>query len=84
MVVALPAGPLAAGSLTQDAREAWGAVASLVVVAGAAVLTAQHRIVAHSGCREQPKQVGGGGVGKERGGGCRDGWGVDYYGMVTA
>lgn len=72
MVVTLPAGALAAGSLAQDAREARGAVASLVVVAGAAVLTAQHRVVAHPGCREQRKQVGGGwerggrGEGRER------------------
>lgn len=49
MVVALPTGALAAGSLAQDAREARGAVASLVVVAGTAVLTAQHGIVAHPG-----------------------------------
>lgn len=60
MVVTLPAGALAAGSLAQDAHEAWGAVASLVVMAGTAVLTAQHGVVAHPGCREECKQVGGG------------------------
>lgn len=69
MVVALPTGALAAGSLAQDAREARGAVASLVVVAGTAVLTAQHGIVAHPGCREQRKQVGGGWEKRGSGGG---------------
>lgn len=73
VVVALPAGALAAGPLAQDAREAWGAVASLVVVAGAAVLTAQHRVVAHPGCNANTTQWGlekregvgwGGGVGE--------------------
>lgn len=68
MVVALSAGALAAGSLAQDAREAWGAVASLVVVAGTTVLTAQHGIVAHPGCREQRKKQVGGGWEKEGGG----------------
>lgn len=67
VVVALPGRALAAGSLAQDAREARRAVAALVVVAGAAVLTAQHRVVAHPGCGEQRRQGGGGG-GAERGG----------------
>lgn len=55
MVNAL-AGPLAAGSLAQDAREARGTVASLVVVARAAVLTAQHGVVAHPGCGDRAEE----------------------------
>lgn len=46
LVIALP-GALAANSLTQDTREAGGTMASLMVVARAAVLTAQHRVVTH-------------------------------------
>lgn len=46
LAVALP-GPLAVGSLAQDAREAGGTMAALMVVAGATVLTAQQRVVTH-------------------------------------
>lgn len=46
LVIALP-GALAANSLTQDSREAGGTMAALMVVARAAVLTAQHRVVTH-------------------------------------
>lgn len=64
MAVALPGRALAAGSLAQDAREAWRAVAALVVVAGAAVLAAQHRVVAHPGWWEDRKEgIGEGGGG---------------------
>lgn len=48
LVLALP-GALAADSLAQDAREAGGTMAPLMLVARAAVLTAQHRVVTHSG-----------------------------------
>lgn len=58
LVVTLP-GALAARSLAQDAREAGGTVATLVVVARAAVLTAQHRVVAHPSCERQ-KETGQG------------------------
>lgn len=49
LVITLP-GPLAASSLTQNASEAGGTMAPLMVVACSTVLTAQHRIVAHPSC----------------------------------
>lgn len=52
MVITLPR-PLAASSLAQDACEAGGTMASLVVVARAAVLTTQHCVVAHPSCRDK-------------------------------
>lgn len=58
LVIALP-GALAASSLAQDAREAGGTVAPLMVVARAAVLTAQHSVVTHPSCGRQ-KQKGQG------------------------
>ncbi len=57
LVITLP-GALAASSLTQDAREAGGTMAPLMVVARAAVLTAQHRIVTHAGCGDKAKRAG--------------------------
>lgn len=57
LVITLP-GPLAASSLAQDAREARGTMASLVVVARATVLTTQHRIVAHPSCGDKAKGQG--------------------------
>lgn len=54
LVITLP-GPLAASSLTQDACEAGGTMASLVVVACAAVLTTQHCVVAYPSCRDEAK-----------------------------
>lgn len=56
LVVTL-SGTLAARSLAQDAREAGGTVAALVVVARAAVLTAQHRVVAHPSCRHKTERA---------------------------
>lgn len=50
-------GPLAASSLAQDAREAGGAMAPLVVVARAAVLTAHHRVVTHPSCEEKARRA---------------------------
>lgn len=57
LVLAL-SGPLAAGPLTQDAGEAGGTVAALMVVARAAVLTAQHGVVADASCRGQTERAG--------------------------
>lgn len=50
-------GTLAASSLAQDACEAGGTVAPLMVVARAAVLTAQHRVVAHPSCRHKTERA---------------------------
>lgn len=58
MVVTFP-GAQAVSSLAQDAREAGGAIAPLMVVARAAVLTAQHRVVTHSSCRGKAERAGG-------------------------
>lgn len=49
---------LAASSLAQDAREAGGAMAALMVVARAAVLTAQHRVVTHPSCTDKAERAG--------------------------
>lgn len=57
LVLALP-GALAASSLAQDTREARGTVAPLMVVARAAVLTAQHRVVAHPSCEDRQRRRG--------------------------
>jgi len=57
LVITLP-GALAASSLAQDAREARGTMAALMVVARASVLTAQHRVVTDSSCRDKAKRAG--------------------------
>lgn len=57
LVVTLP-GALAASSLTQDAGEAGGTMAPLMMVASATVLTAQHRVVTHPSCRDKAKRAG--------------------------
>lgn len=58
LVITLP-GALAPNSLAQDAREAWGTVAPLMVVARSTVLTAQHCVVTHPSCEDRAKKVGG-------------------------
>lgn len=58
LVIALP-GPLAVSSLAQDAREAGGTVAPLVVVARAAVLAPKHGVVAHPSCRKHKAKRAG-------------------------
>lgn len=62
LVATLPRA-LAAGPLAQDACEAGGTVAPLMVVARAAVLTAQHRVVTHSSCGDKAERAGGDGKG---------------------
>lgn len=57
LVIAV-SGTLAASSLTQDAREAGGTMAALMVVARAAILTAQHRVVTHPSCRDKAERAG--------------------------
>lgn len=58
LIIAL-AGALAVRSLAQDAREAGGTVAALVVVARAAVLAPQHGVVAHPSCRKHKAKRAG-------------------------
>lgn len=57
LVIALPRA-LATGSLTQDACEAGGTMAPLMVVARATVLTALHCVVTHTSCGDKAKSAG--------------------------
>lgn len=66
LVIAL-ACTLAACSFTQDAGEAGGAVAPLMMVACATVLTAQHSIVTHASCGDRVKRAEGGWVCRDEG-----------------
>lgn len=65
LVIAL-AGALAAGPLTQHTRKAWGTEATLMVMARAAVLTAQHRVVTNPSCGKRKRRQSEKGRGDKR------------------